>query len=39
MRHTWANKKALETTGFCLSVLPLDFSVLMPSSPVSQLSR
>ena len=31
--------KSLDSTGFCAWVLPLSFSVLKISPPVSQLSR
>jgi len=30
--------KSLDSTGFCVWVLPLDFSVLKASPPVSQLT-
>jgi len=32
-----APNKSLERTGFCACVLPLDFSLLVVSSPVAQL--
>src|SRR6185369_10970998 len=38
MRPTWPNE-TLDSTGFCACVLPLDFSWLKASPPVSQLRR